>query len=843
MKRIVSILALLLCFLSFPVKADDNVIEIYTAHDLVKLAEECHYDGYSKGLRVELMADISLYDYKNFSLMVFDGVFDGNGHTVSNLIVDEKLSPYGFIGHLMENGRIENLCIEGVIIPEGDGNEIGVFAGINDGVISDSSFKGTLRGNDNVGIAAGVNNGVISNFLAQGIVKADNTAGGIAGRNSGIIRESISYVSLNTSYSDSTPNISEIEFNSIDDLRQVSSFEDAGGIAGVNSGEIISCINYGPVGYPHVGYNVGGIVGRNSGCILECENYGPVDGRKDAGGIVGHMEPDIINDISASTVGRLRSQMNQLNYLINRASDNFEEGTDNIGTVLDEMSDETLRAIDALKEIDIEVSKPEDGDLRDIEINADLSALDNSLRRLVDKSRDLSGSVGDTAGNMSDDVKEISNKVNQLGNTAMELINYEPESIYTDVSAINTENIKYGRVKDCVNNATVSGDMNIGGIAGVIGIENSDPESDELFSFDIDKSNSYELRAIADGCINTGRVKAKRSNAGGIIGNQLMGYVYNNSNSGEVSSENGNYVGGITGRSSSLLSDNLARCYLSGNKYLGGISGYIDEDGSLINNYSMVNIGDYEQYIGAIVGLSEGELKGNYYYSLDLYGENGVSYSGKCSPLDYSEIIEADEFFDRLYLSFEYNDEIVKCIELEYGDSLDKSVYPVIINDEDVRAVFEDADLNNIRQDIRIKGEDEEYVKSLSYSLRSDGEVLFYCDGQFSKGDRIRLAVIKSDNENFINGYHIELPDDGNAMHNLRFKFDDDVIIRVDDKEVDYERIGSFLSFNVEGLSHDIMVYEKSVNYMPYLVVAVVVSGVLVSGLIRHHYKKERPDA
>ena len=139
MKKAVSILVLFLCFMCFPLKAEGKTVEIYTAHDLVKLAKECHYDAYSKDLRVELMSDISLRDVKDFSLMVFDGVFDGNGHTISDYIVDGRFSPCGFVGHLMDNGRIENLHIEGVSVPGGDGNNAGIFAGINDGVIEDCS--------------------------------------------------------------------------------------------------------------------------------------------------------------------------------------------------------------------------------------------------------------------------------------------------------------------------------------------------------------------------------------------------------------------------------------------------------------------------------------------------------------------------------------------------------------------------------------------------------------------------------------------------------------------------------------------------------------------------------
>ena len=202
------------------------------------------------------------------------------------------------------------------------------------------------------------------------------------------------------------------------------------------------------------------------------------------------------------------------------------------------------------------------------------------------------------------------------------------------------------------------------------------------------------------------------------------------------------------------------------------------------------------------------------------------------------------KFFDKLYLSFEYDEKTVKCVELEYGESLDDSVYPKILGNKDTRVVFNEADLKNIRQDMHIKGVDEEYVKALSYSLRSDGEVLLYCDGQFSKDDRLRLSVLKSDEENLLNAYHIDIPDDGNGIHNLRLRIDDNVVIKVDGNVTDYELIGSFASFNVAGLSHDIMIYRKAESYVPYYVMAFVAGGLIVLSLvIRHHRKKEKLNA
>ena len=58
-----------------------------------------------------------------------------------------------------------------------------------------------------------------------------------------------------------------------------------GGIAGISSGIIQSCTNYGTVGYQHVGYNIGWHRRRQSGYLNGCADRGVVYGRKDVGGI------------------------------------------------------------------------------------------------------------------------------------------------------------------------------------------------------------------------------------------------------------------------------------------------------------------------------------------------------------------------------------------------------------------------------------------------------------------------------------------------------------------------------------------------------------------------------
>ena len=120
------------------------------------------------------------------------------------------------------------------------------------------------------------------------------------GENEGFIKNCTNNAFVNTQRSEINIDIEDIDLSSFDSLGKDSSFEDIGGIAGINAGEVLDSLNNGEIGYQHVGYNVGGIVGRNCGYIYNCINQAKIDGRKDVGGIVGHSEPDIINDISSS---------------------------------------------------------------------------------------------------------------------------------------------------------------------------------------------------------------------------------------------------------------------------------------------------------------------------------------------------------------------------------------------------------------------------------------------------------------------------------------------------------------------------------------------------------------
>jgi hypothetical protein len=104
--------------------------------------------------------------------MPFEGTFDGNGKTVSDLIIKGNLNASGFFGWVGEKGYIKNL-------------------GVN---IADYDVT-TSWGNVNAGGIVGGNVGTREKCFASGDVKAGTTwsayvfVGGLAGCNAGIITE------------------------------------------------------------------------------------------------------------------------------------------------------------------------------------------------------------------------------------------------------------------------------------------------------------------------------------------------------------------------------------------------------------------------------------------------------------------------------------------------------------------------------------------------------------------------------------------------------------------------------------------------------------------------------
>jgi len=359
-KSIASLLAAILCLNSILLNVgataaiNSEVIYISTAEDLIAIAKKCSLDTWSIGKTVILRNDIDLTGTGFTSIPTFSGTFDGQGHTVSGLSLTGYNSPQGLFRYVQVNALVKNLTVQGTVTPSGTKAIIGGVAGSNSGTILNCTFIGTVKGDKYVGGIAGINEaeGSISNCSAKGVINGKHYVGGIAGENLGTILLCNNEASVNTTVSESSLSLEDLQNFSTDSVMTFSPADlldvtDVGGIAGISSGIIQSCSNNGTVGYQHVGYNIGGIVGRQSGYLNGCTNRGRVFGRKDVGGIAGQIEPFSTWQLSEDVLSKLRTELNALQKQINSVINDSSRYTSEISAHLTKIQGYAAEARDA----------------------------------------------------------------------------------------------------------------------------------------------------------------------------------------------------------------------------------------------------------------------------------------------------------------------------------------------------------------------------------------------------------------------------------------------------------------------------------------------------------------
>ncbi|MDE7273191.1 MAG: hypothetical protein K2N95_09035 [Lachnospiraceae bacterium] len=332
-------------------------IDIRTAEEFAEFASKCYLDSWSENKYVSLKADIDLTGTQICVIPVFNGTFDGVGHTISGFDYMGDGYVVGLFRYVENQGLIQNLTLKGNIESESQKECIGSICGVNYGTIKNCTFQGTVSGRDTVGGIAGINGdtGVITGCSVKGRITGYYETGGIVGVNHG----TVNYCANRAGINDNSAWVEEddemgtgmgiLESLADDGDSELYSGVDTGGIAGYSDGLIVRCTNSGTVGYEHTGYNIGGIAGRQSGVVSYSTNNGTVYGRKDVGGIVGQMEPFIeINEAES-----IRSAVDKLHDLIDKTINDMQATKDSVKRdfdILTSYSDGAVDAADALAE-------------------------------------------------------------------------------------------------------------------------------------------------------------------------------------------------------------------------------------------------------------------------------------------------------------------------------------------------------------------------------------------------------------------------------------------------------------------------------------------------------------
>lgn len=208
--------------------------------DNIDLKDFCHAADASNNIE-KSWEPIGSYD--SYPNKAYKGVFDGNGHTISNLYIKVQREGVGFFG--CASGSIKNITFDNAQV-ENTGNDYNY------------SMTGIVVG---AGFATLQNLKTLNNCSVKSGAKR---LGGIAGN---------------------AKNCSNLENNAT-----VIGVYEVGGIVGVvnSNATLSSCVNNGMVTENRFG-RCGGIVGSLYKYTIEdCANYGNVTGTKEIGGIVGY---------------------------------------------------------------------------------------------------------------------------------------------------------------------------------------------------------------------------------------------------------------------------------------------------------------------------------------------------------------------------------------------------------------------------------------------------------------------------------------------------------------------------------------------------------------------------
>lgn len=547
-----------------------NPYRISTAADLAAIAQQvnnsgiAHYDG----VYFKLYKDINLGGMewapigKNDSTYWFNGNFDGDGHTISNLTITQKTDG-GFLGLFgCSRGTIKNLFIKNVNINAAYGEKAA-------GAICAANY-GTIE-------KCGVDSGTI--------VDKSSGIGGISGRNYGTISQCYNKADLTTENGK------------------------AAGISGMNyQGTIENCYNAGTITQTgtNENYLAGGICSDNNGGIVKyCLNFGKVISAngvgygvsKDNGTVTEcYYDEDVCGNLNGDGTAMTSAELCDSSFT-DSLNSNWESGSESgetngryrtaIYTYPSLKGVGTAVKTDGKQQYDFSISgngKTYE-DFTYIETAEDFKNIANNLsgnyvlKNDINFEGEVIEPIGDSesvtgsglsmpfSGNFSGDGHTIMNvKVKrELGSysglfgankgTIINLSVVEADVSGTAyVGGICASNASGGRIADCSFSGTVNGTKSyVGGICG--------------------ENKGGILRCAADGTVSGD------SSVGGICGNNSGGDIENCLNSSDVTRKSSSgYIGGIVGQSIDNSTVNycisIGKTSGTDSGFIGGVCGY-----------------------------------------------------------------------------------------------------------------------------------------------------------------------------------------------------------------------------------------------------------------------------
>lgn len=420
--------------------------------------------------------------------------------------------------------------------------------------------------------------------------------------------------------------------------------------------------------------------------------------------------------------------------------------------------DDAKHRIDERREKSDEELAAESGE--SVEYERSVTALTYDMENMAVNIDELNRALSNSTSMLADDLKVVNYHFHKVATILSNILGGK-RVIYQDISDEDTVDMTDGKVYACTNYGEIDGDIGIGGIGGDMGIElEYDLEGKILTGLESDDllTSTYETRCVARGCVNDGTVNGKKNYTGGIIGYGELGSIIECEGYGSVKSADGDYVGGVVGRSDTSVRSCSALCEVSGFRYVGGVVG----SGTKVTDcLSRVEVSG-RACVGAIAGYADVRAKdevaendktprellehvrGNLFVSDTLGGIDGVSYSSKAEPVSDEEFMEIESLPDRfkeLTVLFTAEGSTVAELKAMFGEPLDEKYIPEVPEKAGFTGYWPECDLTELRSDLTL---DALYYPKQS-SLASDNvrpdspQSILLLEGSFD--DRARLTL------------------------------------------------------------------------------------------------------
>lgn len=594
-------------------------------------------------------------------------VFEGNNKTISNLNI-RKMTESGYTIHhgiypdsdddreytgliLKNEGIVRKLELKGVTV-EGYSNA-GIIAGLNTNEISAITINGTatITAQHQLGGIAGINAGTIENIevLEQLALNGVSNVGGISGINNGLIGTE----------------------NTIIDIKALSikAENSAGGIAGVN-GEDKEIINttigaldiqgrsaeVSMLALPVTFENFGGVAGVNNGTITDAVlNMITIAGENQLGGITGVNLGDISNITVTDKVTILGNNeiggvtgVNEGNiYGILDINDLFIEANENIGGVAGINTASGTIAKVKLTEVTL-YGETNIGGVAGRNNGAIGSEVEEEKIHILSIIIDAENNAGGIAG-VNEEEKEITN-------ASIDTLVINGKLKDSEVNILTLPNI-LGNIGGAtginngiisgitINKATITGEDQLGGIAG----QNSGEIASVLLNDLTIEGNDniggiagINLNEIMNGQVVAGFLSNRGSNVGGISGSN-DGKISRSFVGGTITSANPliAIVGGITGENTGEIEQSFSYADISVEAKVakvGGIAGISSKDITNVYNAGRIvakgtGTENVNVWSGGIVGhATAGSIK------------NGLNYGEVVASID-EKIVPQQSYF------------------------------------------------------------------------------------------------------------------------------------------------------------------------------------------------------